>query len=974
MKRLFRSISEDIRRDTILTALVFAFAAGYYINPLANVDITHWDRILSLASIEGVSVNTRISHIYLLILVFLPLLFAGALLFMVMIGKKRPVYAGYYKKLGVFCAVVAFISYVSRYTSDPSYVKHSPMLECMLVFLAILFVIALLDRKEEYSFAEIVLFFLTFVVLAVSATAVFHEEKLLSCIAPSAALVVCLAAGNLYTRAGRKAGKTVKNFLYFLLWTPAFIIGELEGIYILTAYGRGIEQYFTHISRATAIVILLMGLIVFALRKKNLNWKTFGYVGVIVSFTALVYFEYRYQRYVTNHGYWYYYELGNPAVGMDTWTAGKLPIIDYFSAHALSDVLYRLVYVFIYGDPKGLLLDTYDVLTVIPSFIILFFILKQLFDAESAVLFTLLFPGNVNYLKWVNCCFIVLAMLLYICRKPSVKHYLLFWLSALFSAFFQYDTGVSLGIACILTYMIFCICRKDRRRLSGFILCGVSIGGTAFALYAVYALATGIPVIGRIREWLSLTQGTNLAMGTSVFGDQTAFAFLFTYFIVPCFVVIALVSVLVRFARTGRNPLPAVFAMAFAIAELLFIPRSVAYHNLFASGGMSGVTLNFIHWTTAAWALYLASEKWRSENLNMAAFSGAMLLVLMTVGAVVTDIFPIAGSALLYSGFRNAEGMNLRDGYTSNVGKPRILYDERTQELADTFSEVFDTLLTDDQTFIDFANMTCLYMMTGRERPMYIGQSPGFLTDPYSQQCFIDEVSRHDCPLALMGTTGEEHLLMLNGIPSACQHYQAAEYLYLRYRPLLNFSDFSIWCKNELWDEYHALLVKKGFEKKGYRLTDYGYDFTTAWTDDEGKTKYTYQLFHSYDLKMEPYLWANFDEYNAVDNPVAAKAVPAGEKQYTFKGSQSVISDLGNYLLVEAENRSDTDTSTNVIFYDSSTEGARGQYYFTLKPGKNSYLFRISQDYFWDVFNIDTIEFGWNDAVDIEQVRILEGD
>lgn len=34
---------------------------------------------------------------------------------------------------------------------------------------------------------------------------------------------------------------------------------------------------------------------------------------------------------------------------------------------------------------------------------------------------------------------------------------------------------------------------------------------------------------------------------------------------------------------------------------------------------------------------------------------------------------------------------------------------------------------------------------------------------------------------------------------------------------------------------------------------------------------------------------------------------------------------------------------------------------FNVKPGDNNYLIRVSSDYFWDIFNIDTVIFEYNE-------------
>ena len=353
-----------------------------------------------------------------------------------------------------------------------------------------------------------------------------------------------------------------------------------------------------------------------------------------------------------------------------------------------------------------------------------------------------------------------------------------------------------------------------------------------------------------------------------------------------------------------------------------------------------------------------------------------MLAAILIEATAVTHCWPNADSSLLNKGLKAAGAWNLQDGITYNEGKSRIVYDDSTKEFVSSFTNIFDLLLAENQTFLDFANVTSLYLMTGRTRPCYVGQSPSLLTDLYSQECFFNEISEYDCPLAIVGTSETSYLQQIAGAPHNVRYYKIAEYVYNNYRPLVNFGEFSIWCEKDLWDKYHSSLQMSGFEENGYTLVDYGYDFTTSYTDENGNTQFTFAPYHTYDLSNIPYIWANYDEYNAIENSVITKIEPVQENRYEFAGSQSVVSSEGVYIAYEATNKSEADISIDIVLYDSTSEneGAKAQNFFVVKPGTNQYLVRASEDYFWEAFNIDTILFGSNESISIQNVRLLEGD
>lgn len=966
---------KELEKKTVFVALSLVMAIAYYFNPLDNVDVTSWNRTFCSALMNGISIDARITNFYKLFFLYLPVLVLLMLIAVSILFRYRPTYSDTFFKFCSFLTFGTIAAYISRYTSDASEMNSNPLIQCSLAFFVVLTVIAALDRNQKLTFKDHLWLFLSYMISIITCSMLFHAEKTITYIVIMGICMVACTAFFLLVPSGEKIFPVFQNYLYLMLWLPAFIVVAMEGIYFLTEKGRAIERYYTHITRSALLVAVLLLIITWLLRKKTLKFQNIGYIGAIVSFTAVSTFPTSYQYIFTYSSFADAYELGNVAVAMDTLLYGKLPIIDYFSAHALGDVWTRLIYCFVHGDLNGILVNPYAGIASIVAFIALFYILKQVFDADVAVLFVLLFPGSTTGIKFTSVCMISVALLLLICRKPSVKTYILFWIGMLISAFSKYDEGISLGIACILAYMIGCLFQKEWKKLRDFIISGACVGAIVLAAYVIYALLTGIPVIGRIKEWLSVSVGSNSSWATANFGDQTTFAFLIAYFVVPLTAIALLIFTVIRYIKNRTNLLLTLFTVVFSLTEILYITRTIVFHNLDVSSGYTGVLLNFIHWTVAAYVLYVSSEHGKSDNFKLLSFMGAMMAMILIEGTAVTHYWPDASASLINSGFYTAEVWNLQDGTTSNQGKPRIVYDEETTELVNSFKNVFDSLLTDNQTFLDFANITSMYLLTGRERPCYVGQSPSLLTDLYSQQRFLEEISEYDCPLAVVGTTETSYLQHMWGIPHNVRYYKIAEYIYNNYRPLVTFGEFAIWCDKASYEAYRDTLLSEGLDDNGvYTLVDYGYDFTTPYLDENGNMQWSFKPYHSYDLGQIPYIWANYDDYEAIDNPEIIKLTSRNMNTFQFDGSQSVVSADGNYLAFEMTNTSEEDISINIVFYDSTNEGAKTHYYFIAKPGTNQYLIRVSQDYFWDAFNVNTITFGSNEALTVDNVRILQGD
>ena len=972
----FRSFVRKIDKEIIFISIVMALAITYYVNPLNGVELTSWNRTFCSAILSGISVDKRINEFYKLFFLVIPGITILLMTLFDGLFQYRESYKDYFAKLSIFTLLATFASYISRYTSEGTDIAKNPLLQCVLSFLIVLTIISLMDFEEKVKFEDVSMLFLAHVIMILLFNMFGKSEELIKYVVTAAVLEIAYAGVTLFVPIGDELQSCSKNLIFILFWLPAVARLALEGLYFGVEHGHNTERYFTHIIRATIIFFVISCVISFLCRKTKWNFKSIGYIGAITSITTVCSFSFGYQYTWRYSSFGNVYELGNGAVAMDSVLYGKLPIIDYFSAHALGDVWTKILYCVIHNDIGGIFANPYGGFSTIIAFIILFFITKHFFDDEIAILYVLLFPGSYTSIIWVSVCSLTLAMLLYIYRKPKIKSYLWFWIATLIGAFYTYDEGISIGVASILSYLILRCIEKEWEEVRDFVFCGAGVGATVGMFYVAYALITGIPVISRIKEWISVSLNSSSSWATSNFGNQSSFAFFVSYFLVPMTAVTLMVFVLIKYIKYRKHGLLVVATVAYSLAEILYITRTIVYHNLAICSGRTGVLLNFIHWTVSLYVLYMMEFKEKNCNTKLFAWTGAMMLVMIAEGTAVTGYWPSDDAALLSKGLKASDSWNLQDGYTDNNGQRRIVADEDTTVLINSFKTVFDTLLEENETFLDFANITSMYAMTGRVRPFYVGQSPSLLTDLYSQECFLNEIAEYDCPLAVVGTTETSFLNQMTGIPHNIRYYKVAEYIYSNYRPLITFNEFAIWCENDKYDEFSSVLSSAGFysEGSGYMAVDYGYDFTTVIMDDAGNTQFNFWPYHSYDLQVIPYLWANYDEYKAISNVVVKKIKASAVNTYTFDGSQSVLTEKGNYLAFDYTNRSEDDISINIVLYDSQNDGARIQYYFTVKPGTSTYLIRISGDYFWDIYNIDTILYGANDQLTVNNVRILEGD
>lgn len=948
------------------------FAISLFLNPLEGIEISVWDRTFSPALLDGISISKRIANFYILFLCALPTIFFG-----VSIGIRYYLRNFPQKKeelffISCFMLLLTLSAYFNHASKDVSVI-------CILFVLANFVVVSFYDKDNfaDFSFFTKSLLLLLTLTVSINIFTIFrhiYPAFGISCVVLIGYEFCCFIC---YRK--KKALPVINTIPYVLMWIPTISFISLEVIYLLIEKGWLIQNYRPYVVSSCLLYAITAEIVLIA--KRTNNSKQFGYIGAIASFVCIAYFQGKYQFVFDYRDYPNIYELGNHAVAADTFFRGKLPIIDYFSAHALGDVWSGLLYAFIHNDFKGILVNPYYGLTSIVAFFALFYIIRAVFseahniqnkELDFAILYILLFPALVTGIKWISVCIVVIAALIHLQKKNTFKSNYIFWISVLISSLHTYDEGISLSFGCIIAVLITAVITKSWGNLKRFVSSGVISGFILSGIFIIYCLATDLDPISRFKEWMSVSVGSSSSWATTSFGDESSFAFFIAYFLVPIIVISEITITVINFCKTKYNQLLFALVLAFSITELFYIPRTIVYHNLMVCRGITGVLMNYIHWTLALFALYFCSRKLSSLRKKCLVFIFVMFTTITLEGAFVTNYLPNSKASLAGKAIENSKEWGISNHNKDDIKTSRIVYEKKTLELVGSFNTVFDTLLNDKQTFLDFANVTSMYLLTGRERPAYVGQMPSLLTDLYSQEQFLKEIAEYDCPLAVLGTTVQSYLQQMIGIPHNIRYYKIAEYIYRNYRPLVKFDEIAVWCKKDLYTQYSNIIrTSQALSPKNFSLIDYGYDFTS---DSNEKNKREYKPFHSFNLKMLPYIWANNDKYNAVSLQKISDLNKSNEDKqvYRFSGSKHIDKKNGNYLLMKI--KAETNTMTSINIYDSNNKGASYTYDFSIIKGENNYLIRISQDYFWHAFNVDTVEFSNSSEVNISDIRLLIGD
>ena len=1017
--------------QSIAIAVLMALSVLFFYDPLSGIGITSWDRSFCEASLAGIDPARRVSNFYKLYLVYFPLLCVAFSVIVSLLLKERRVL-----HLGVswvvsFLALLA--AYTLREGAPVCNIVANAVAVGCFVWLWVLVVFAF--RRPDSSRCSragplwksvqekisacglgkvcviaafggvlaVTIIYSKFAIPFLAGHSVWFEkyaEKFGLVLSDVSVLFLVLFAFLYVLYFARKSSWDVyRAFVTFifvsitlslLLPIPVVLSGVI--VFALFAFLQkrkidagvleflvffplvfclGAELFFTLLEKGMVDFAPIYGvyatsaLFFFLVFFKKGNVRFFPreisergfYAGALLSFVALAYFKVSYYHvlpYILEN-YQGFYEYGNFLGAIDSLARGKIPVVDYFSAHALSEVFSKIIHGVIHGSYVGALADPYRAFICYScGGLALFLVLSKLWGPFFAFSLVCLFPLNSNAFLFVDVCLVALPLHFWLYRKNSVAKFLLFWFLMALLAFYKYDTGIAFGIAAIFGVCVLLMCRRDWRGFVKFILSGILVSIALLCFYFICCRMNGIDAVARMKEWISLTLHSNPYWALEQLSPMNmSLSFVAAYYFFPLAESFVVYYVIIDSFRKRNLEVSAALSLLFSVVGLFLLMRTFIFHTLLNTQGRGSLIFCYGVFALLFFAAHLL------KNFLSAGVT-KMVWLLLTAAAVWLCNLPnhfLPDSTNVFASRAVSSIASVRSEIQKDVPRvERFSLDDTLSRYAVEWNTVLSAILTERETFLDFANVPLLYALTERVRPFYSAQSPGLLTDLYSQEMFLKEIEAHEVPVAITGFNDKEYLQSVAKVPHHVRYYKIAEYLYAHYRPLVRFGDFVIWCKPERYEDYVRKLG--AVRDVSLELEDDGYEPNGA--------------YHFFDLKWNPYIWANLDKFNAAGNAVLENAQGTDDGRLQFRGSQMYPVSLGNYVAVEIESPEEF-ARARILFSESGGEQSQYGYAFDLKKGLQKYLIRSSQDYNWFAYNINTVQLECG-ACTIRRVQILQGD
>lgn len=759
-----------------------------------------------------------------------------------------------------------------------------------------------------------------------------------------------LLYGACRIRGGLLCGNVIWKTGILLLGLPLLTSVYIELVNIL-------NQYYVFIykpRRVYCVVLIVAGCAIiltgYLWRKRTMDWKKIGYPLLLFGLSCLAnQIPLQLQRTVD------WFESANAGVLVsDFLYFGKIPIIEHYGGHMLNGVIGGIVYAVINNDRAGAVLLPYSGMIRVVMVLLFYFFLKELLQSEdSAFLYTLCLPFEsiVEYYIWGI--LICISVGNYI-KKQGYGRAALVWVSCAVAVLSRLDVGTAFGIGAVGGLTVYLMRRRKLRYLKELGITFLAVISSGLLTWMALCVVRDCSPIERMKEFIAVSM-SNQNWGTGMLGDKYSFFFALAYMVLPLACILLLLYFLFLMDKKCTESASYYMILVLGMAYLANVPRGLVRHTL---NELAVKTVVFSGGIFIVAAFYYIYKK------EIFFVSGTIILVFLLSVMANNDSFK--EKSLIESvpervnkciGGWSSEWQNITER------KPRVQIPENMEETIASYRNVFELLLDEDDTYLDFMNVSFLYSALGRECPVYVAQSPGHLSGEYTQEAFIRQIEekKEKIPLAILpATDAAEDMTSVDSIANISRYYKVSEYIYQNYRPLCRIKNTAVWCRLE---EYDALADR--LEQK-YELIDYGYD--------QGDVKY----LHDYPMYDIPYLWGNYDTKAGWTNPVQADIYCKGEGKYYIEESLQIDKSKGNYLLLtcRCENEYMEETNNAEIILGSTKAGEEDlfRFRFKLHPGEQQYLIRISADYYWHVQDIDMLYLQTDEEIGNVRMQILQGD
>jgi len=757
----------NLSKKTIYPSLFLTLCLVGLYNPLSNLKIESFNRIMGHGLLNGINITKRINNFYLWIIILFPIAFLFCYSLIKFVYKKNKCEEAFDFIYTVSCCgfIPLTFCFMTKFVSEKNlFSNFSISIITIIILTCLIFSIKNINMKFD-TFKWILIVSLSLFPLYTFIN--FNFMFLIN------VLVIFLLSSKLEVKRLQLA--------FLPLIYGGFILSIcFETINILNQYSIFISKLIVFL---VVYILLILACIFIYVKKKtyNFNWQKNYYIALILSFSFIM-VQPELQNFVGGE----LFESANHGLAInDFFKYNKIPLIETFDAHMVYRSFWGIIYGILNNDIFGAMFIIYSKYDTVIKLLILYKILTLCFDYDFSFFTILLFPTNLPIL-WSDFSLISVIILIFTVKINKFYSYLIYWISLVVICLYKLDMGFAFSMATLVSYIVLYL--FDRKlNLKYFIVSFIPVIFSCLCIYIAICFFKNINPISRILEFLALSM-SNINWAYNNIGDTKSTAFIFCYCIVPFTVLSITIFILYQLKIYKLKKDALIILLSLGLAYLFNLQRGLVRHSL--AEKQFNIVLFCAIILISITIAYIKNRK----ELFIFVFLGLTIFVNVLRTNSILD-----SSVVLDASLNKYKEINLKTSIKQKV--QRVIFDDKDcKEIIDTLNKV----LNDDETYIDFTNQTLLYALSNKEKPVYINQSPAHLSGEYSQIKFIEQIENNPkIKLALMPSKTKSNkpaFIVLDELCNNYRYYKVVEYIYNNFYPAFEVGDYSLWYRGNKED------------------------------------------------------------------------------------------------------------------------------------------------------------------------------
>lgn len=955
MKDILNSIKNN-RKAFDLSMVIGVFfgmsAMIYFIkNSLAAfIEIDDFSsHVLSQASAHNLDIASRISgyYRYIFLAIFISSII-GIILFNILKNKFE-----YEKKAYKFLYNISIIGILSVMVSLLLNYEAIQLIFVIIIFMVpiLLTLIYLLFEKNRYRDFDMIFFSVSMaLVLATFIKVNLDKIGFVGMIGTLLYIAfICFFSLAIFllsqTRLSKYKGKITFASIP-LLFSGIVQCFMLEGLNVINLTKNITLDISFYMYWAIIIACIVLFSIIFIFSKKanakELIYKL--YMPVTILFLALIIAQPA--RFAGASGE--FFETANHGISLDHFFKyGSIPIIETFDAHMLSNQLFGYLYGLINGYEVWAVM-LYNTLIIPIQYLIIYYLLTRMLGKKTAFFFVLGFPilRMVFYHMFIYCAILYFAVekLLY---NNTKKNRIIFCLVCFILCIFRLDVGFASVVAALVAYIAFNFSKEKFRNIVDLIITGAIFVVIIGVVYILVCILKDISPLSRLSEILSAA-GSSQNWGYAQTGDKATVVYNLLYYAMPLLLAGLTFWIINRYIIFGdKNNLSKnglLMFIFFTVFYYMNLSRGIVRHSFIEnSNAWYIISTSFI----ALMALSVIEKK-----KNIKVFVSVICLAVLVLG-VAYPSFNDKEKPLqhLYYGNKNIvllayDSSAYKEQYTSAeaMNGSRVKGENIAQ--VGEFKKLLDTVLDEDQSYIDLASLNMFYALTDRKSPTFVNQSPMMISGDDMQRKAIERFSKQDLPIAIL-PIGEAYDIgfgsSIDAMHTDYKYYLLFEYVYKNYSPIVRMNGFDVYCLKDKKQDYADMLgfdyefIETNVEVDNVRLAH----TALLWGENDGDEK----------IASAPLL----DSKLTTEGFISNQPLPVAQPMSLVFEMDAKNSGVGVVRLISC--------NFNVA-----------QFEYFIEQGKHTYAIRLSSDLnFWDL-RTDALVFESGQVVDISKMCLMSDD